>query len=900
MHRLSLSSLILATSSLLAAEALQAYPTCTPPRASLRSVAMIEREDLMLEDDLFAIVGTSPDAGPTEIRRAFHRQARRLHPDYNPGPESAREFRRLVVAFETLSDPQKRFHWEQMRSSRLRRSSFVAEGPQPSDYFSTRPSTSSSDEMPLHSGSLRTWSYNSPAVEEVMVVLTTDDETLDAEIELWHGPDQTPCTMRLQLGKGDVRPFTTVLRPLFGPHTVAIRNIGNDVESTLSARLIAWDVESPSDKCVSSTVIIEGASIRTYPLEPYVESVEAKPREPSSLEDAERSDGHRLLLYIRRIGGLDDLSVASVQILVTNEGCWALDARIELLLGGSLHKQFIDLYTEDGCERPFYCIIETPGTGNAVRVVNTAVEGFPMVASVVPLTIDEDLIPPPALGNADGIGKNIDRLKGREAELKAEVSSIGAQEMAKPPVGSLGEASAGELGGSEGGVSAEEVTVAIRVEMEKLLDLGERTRAAGREADAARQEARLREVKLKREADETMAEFVAKTEAGLEEVAALRVELEEVAAVVQGGELKEGESPRAQTEMLLLELEETSAAADAIRLKMESRLQAAYDARYTARAGAVRRYDAPRDALRRRERRRQVQMSREALDRLSDFVAKTEATLDSVNTLRLELVDIMDEIEESEAAHYETEVMRMKQEVTVIMEDSLARMIVRLQAAREARESFITVEEERQSLLDARANQLKKDAQALRSVEVREPAVDVEVVHEASVGMGVGTGVDEAKMTNQDGGGGMEGEAKGEESETGRSTVEAGELMDEAVAPDEVVDLDKLQRRQAELKAQAQDVAAQALEDAEAAVEEAAELRDLIGSFLDEAMADVEAVRIEMGQRLPGVVEAWRPLAKAEAEAREEKQIRLDALKARVEAIAAVVEEEEDFPELNV
>ena len=39
----------------------------------------------------------------------------------------------------------------------------------------------------VQGGSLRTWSYRSPSVEQVQVVLSTEGRPLDADIELWHG-----------------------------------------------------------------------------------------------------------------------------------------------------------------------------------------------------------------------------------------------------------------------------------------------------------------------------------------------------------------------------------------------------------------------------------------------------------------------------------------------------------------------------------------------------------------------------------------------------------------------------------------------------------------------------------------------------------------------------------------
>ena len=59
-------------------------------------------------EDLYALLGVSPEASDDDVRHAYRALARRHHPDANPGDARGDGFRRIVAAYEVLGSTDQR------------------------------------------------------------------------------------------------------------------------------------------------------------------------------------------------------------------------------------------------------------------------------------------------------------------------------------------------------------------------------------------------------------------------------------------------------------------------------------------------------------------------------------------------------------------------------------------------------------------------------------------------------------------------------------------------------------------------------------------------------------------------------------------------------------------------
>lgn len=62
--------------------------------------------------DHYEALGVTREATPEEIKKAYRRLARELHPDVNPSPEAAERFKEVTHAYDVLSDPDQRQNYD--------------------------------------------------------------------------------------------------------------------------------------------------------------------------------------------------------------------------------------------------------------------------------------------------------------------------------------------------------------------------------------------------------------------------------------------------------------------------------------------------------------------------------------------------------------------------------------------------------------------------------------------------------------------------------------------------------------------------------------------------------------------------------------------------------------------
>src|ERR687896_842442 len=76
------------------------------------------------ERDYYEVLGIRRDAGEDEIKKAFRRLAREVHPDVSDAPDAEARFKEVVAAYEVLSKSETRELYDRFGHAGLRGGGF--------------------------------------------------------------------------------------------------------------------------------------------------------------------------------------------------------------------------------------------------------------------------------------------------------------------------------------------------------------------------------------------------------------------------------------------------------------------------------------------------------------------------------------------------------------------------------------------------------------------------------------------------------------------------------------------------------------------------------------------------------------------------------------------------------
>jgi len=186
----------------------------------------------------------------------------------------------------------------------------------------------------------KTWKFNDLSKDRVQLALNSEGRPVQADMQLWIGPDWTPSTVKAYSEDGKLRPIQALVGTRNKSATIEIRNEG--------------EMEFPFNAAVNYA---QG------------EMAELPQMLPDTIE-GERLEGSEIKSFIL------DPGCQQAEVVIKTEGK-QLNTRIEILNAPNNPKQTFEAFTNNGELNSLIVCFNTPDAGNTIRVVNLAPLEFP-------------------------------------------------------------------------------------------------------------------------------------------------------------------------------------------------------------------------------------------------------------------------------------------------------------------------------------------------------------------------------------------------------------------------------------------------------------------------------------------------------------------------------------------
>lgn len=187
----------------------------------------------------------------------------------------------------------------------------------------------------------KTWKFNDVTKDRVQVALSSTGRPVNADVQLWLGPDWTPMKLKTYSEDGSLRPVQTLIGTRNKQAMIEVKNVG-EYEFPISAasNYAQGAMAQVPQEIITTTegVRVDGGALRSFPVDPSTKQLE----------------------------------------VVLNTDGRQLNARIEILNAPNNPKQTYEIFTNNG-ELNCLCVcFNIVDAGNTVRVVNLAPVEFPL------------------------------------------------------------------------------------------------------------------------------------------------------------------------------------------------------------------------------------------------------------------------------------------------------------------------------------------------------------------------------------------------------------------------------------------------------------------------------------------------------------------------------------------